>query len=372
MKAISIFCLTQLNGQNFFDIDDFKRLLKNKLGSDPFIMSCYGDADDEIISLIKQQAIDSDAIVFVMGIQQTSKYYYSLGLGDGILVRKSKPVLFLYTGKENTILNYCNRFVLCIGDLKDDLIKKAVIHYLKNDLENFWIHYAKSIVSKFNKKFSINLEIRENLSITNALSNVHPSDYTPYHLEIFLTRLATSNFDQFSDSFLKHQCSDSTLYYPDVYNTLKKGKPDPFRVFISYSKKDIDHKETLVDHLSGLRDSIVTWDDQNMLPGDEWDVKIKEELGKADIVIYLVTHNSMSTDYIQKIELPFIHNRCNNRECMLIPVIVDFCLWNDLEFAKFNALPNKGMPVTSKDWTNPNEAWLDVVKGIKKILTNFT
>ena len=141
------------------------------------------------------------------------------------------------------------------------------------------------------------------------------------------------------------------------------------KLFISYSKDDIRYKDNLLKHLTGLRDQIVTWNDRDLLPGEEWDGRIKDELRSADVVLYLVSANSMATQYIQNVELPLIQQRCRNKECVLIPVIVDFCLWEYLDFAKYNALPDKGRPVTdTKSWVNESEAWLKVVQGIKKLI----
>ena len=145
----------------------------------------------------------------------------------------------------------------------------------------------------------------------------------------------------------------------------------PLKIFISYSKHDIAYKDNLLKHLTGLRDKIVTWNDKDLLPGEEWDVRIKSELHKADMVLYLVTANSMATCYIQNIELPLIEARYQAGECKLVPVIVDFCHWTDLDFAKHNVLPDKGKPVTDTNlWVNENQAWLNVVEGIKRIISS--
>ena len=144
---------------------------------------------------------------------------------------------------------------------------------------------------------------------------------------------------------------------------------NPKKIFVSYSKHDVQHKETLLKQLSGLRNSVITWNDRDILPGEDWDERIKAELHKADIVLYLVSANSMATEYIQKDELPIIEARCRKGECVLVPIIVDFCLWQRLDFAKYNALPEKGIPVTNtKHWINENQAWLKVVEGIERII----
>jgi len=143
------------------------------------------------------------------------------------------------------------------------------------------------------------------------------------------------------------------------------------KIFISYSKHDNGYKDTLIKHFAGLRNNMVTWNDRDLMAGEEWDERIKQELQLADIVLYLVTANSMATGYIQNIELPMIEQRCKDGLCILVPVIVDFCLWEKLDFAKYNALPEKGTPVTNaKHWVNENQAWLAVVKGIERLLDN--
>lgn len=138
------------------------------------------------------------------------------------------------------------------------------------------------------------------------------------------------------------------------------------KIFISYSKKDIDYKDSLINHLTGLRGKIVTWNDRDILPGEEWDKNIKEELGKADIVLYLVSADSMDTGYIQQVELPMILQRCDAGECKLVPIIVRACDWQEQGFAKYNVLPAKGKHI--KSWADEDEAWLEVVQGIKKII----
>ncbi|MBL7794079.1 MAG: TIR domain-containing protein [Saprospiraceae bacterium] len=170
------------------------------------------------------------------------------------------------------------------------------------------------------------------------------------------------------------ECSES---YDDVSvlglleGVFVKNTPrqeDKLKLFISYSKHDQHYKDTLLKHLSGLRNKIVTWHDRDILPGEDWDERIKAALHEADVVLYLVTHNSLATDYIQQVELPLIEERCTAGECILVPVIVDFCLWTELDFANRNALPEKATPVTDGKWKNENEAWVKVVEGVQRIL----
>ncbi|WP_421798930.1 COR domain-containing protein [Haliscomenobacter sp.] len=139
----------------------------------------------------------------------------------------------------------------------------------------------------------------------------------------------------------------------------------PRRIFISYSKQDQHHKDRLLVHLASLRDKALTWHDQDILPGEDWDESIRDAIAEADIVLYLVSAHSLATEYIQKVELPLIEER---EDCVLVPVIVDFCNWQEYDFARRNALPGKGVEVVNKQWTNEDEAWLEVVRGVKRVL----
>ncbi len=173
--------------------------------------------------------------------------------------------------------------------------------------------------------------------------------------------------------FEKLQAGRPLVFKRDMGQGLLRLESPPLKIFISYSKHDLAHKDTLLKHLSPLRrDKIATWHDRDILAGEDWDKSIKTALMEADVVLYLVTANSLATDYIQQIELPLIEQRCDDGDCRLIPVIVDYCDWTDLDFAKYNALPEKGIPITDKKWTNENQAWLKVVEGVKDILKEIS
>ncbi len=158
----------------------------------------------------------------------------------------------------------------------------------------------------------------------------------------------------------------------DLLNGIKQPRDDMKKIFISYSKHDNQHKDKLLKFLAPLRDNekIATWHDRDIQAGEEWDERIKEELNKADILLYLVSVDSLATAYIQKVELPLIEQRSQAKQCKLVPVIVDFCDWEESWVAKYNALPGKGIPVTDTRWINQNQAWLEVVKGIKQIVSS--
>ena len=136
-------------------------------------------------------------------------------------------------------------------------------------------------------------------------------------------------------------------------------------VFISYSHKDEERKKALDTHLSILsRQSVIeTWHARKIIPGQEFDDEINKNLEAADIIMLLVSSDFMASDYCYTEEMTRAIERHDAGETRVIPVIVRSVDWTDAPFAKLTAAPTDGKAVAS--WTDPDEAWTDVVKGIK-------
>jgi len=141
-------------------------------------------------------------------------------------------------------------------------------------------------------------------------------------------------------------------------------RPKALKVFISYSKADDGHLQNLKNHLSPLvRDGMIrAWDDKDLLPGEEWDKSIRQQLSTADVIILLVSSDFLATEYIWQ-EIGIAIERHELAEALVVPVIVRPCAWTDAPFARFNALPEKGKPITK--WDDADEAWQAVVERIK-------
>ena len=140
-------------------------------------------------------------------------------------------------------------------------------------------------------------------------------------------------------------------------------------VFISYSRQDEAIKNELVDyHLKRLQreGKINTWQDRDIEAGAEWAQAIKTNLEKADVVLLLVTHYFLAADYCYETEMQRAVQRHEEGTARVIPIILRPCSWEESEFKKLQVLPTDGKPVTS--WTNPEEAFLIVEKGIRQVV----
>jgi len=142
------------------------------------------------------------------------------------------------------------------------------------------------------------------------------------------------------------------------------------RLFISYSHRDEEYKDDLQIGLASLKNNghIAAWDDRAIMAGDEWDHEISQALTRADIIILLVSPNFLASRYVKEKEIAVAMQRHEdpNDPAIVIPVIIRPCDWKDNIFARLQALPKNSKPIST--WPNRDEAMLDVVTGIKKLV----
>tara|TARA_R110001583_G_scaffold195358_1_gene372275 strand:+ start:1875 stop:4412 length:2538 start_codon:yes stop_codon:yes gene_type:complete len=144
----------------------------------------------------------------------------------------------------------------------------------------------------------------------------------------------------------------------------------PTKVFISYSHKDEEFKNSLTEHLSSLVRSraISKWNDRKIVPGTDWSHEINENLKNSDLILFLISSSFLSSDYCVNIEAETALSMHNSGEAQLIPIVVRAVEWSDSPLSKLQGLPKDAKPVASP---NNDEAWVDVIQGIKRHLSEF-
>jgi len=145
----------------------------------------------------------------------------------------------------------------------------------------------------------------------------------------------------------------------------------PVEVFFSYAHKDEELMNELREHLAELerRGMIKSWHDREIPPGGEWDGEILRYLERADIILLLVSSSFLASAYINMKELTRALERHERGEVRVIPVILRSCLWEDAPFAKFQALPSNGKPISS--WEDRDLAFTEVARGVREAAGNI-
>jgi len=110
----------------------------------------------------------------------------------------------------------------------------------------------------------------------------------------------------------------------------KTTKTNMKKIFVSYSRKDVNFKNNLLTHLKPLEkySLISAWDCSKIRAG-EWDEQIQKELEEADIMIFMVSANFMASDYIIDNEVEKgIELAKKDYSKKIMCVLVRECIWN--------------------------------------------
>ena len=141
-----------------------------------------------------------------------------------------------------------------------------------------------------------------------------------------------------------------------------------FSVFISYSIEDEPLLKELETHLAILRRQgvITTWNEQDISAGAERQREIDFHLNTNQIILLLVSANFLASKYCYGVAMQRAVERHNAGEARVIPIILRPAHWEVTPFGKLHALPTGATPITS--WPNRDEAFLDVARGIQKVV----
>ena len=140
------------------------------------------------------------------------------------------------------------------------------------------------------------------------------------------------------------------------------------KAFISYSHKDEAALGRLHIHLAVLRREgrIDEWFDREILTGGDIDAEIAERLESSGLLLLLVSPDFLASDYCVEREMERALERHRSGEARVVPIIVEPCDWASTPLRNLKALPREGNPIS--EWTNENNAYLDVVQELRRVL----
>jgi internalin A len=141
------------------------------------------------------------------------------------------------------------------------------------------------------------------------------------------------------------------------------------RVFISYSHKDDAAKDQLVLQLKVLQTAglVDFWVDRDLTAGEEWNLGITEQLEEMDLFVLLVSTHSLTSDYINRVEITRALERRKEGTAEVVPVILHRCQW--AACGRLNhliALPTDAKPI--KDHRPHHLGWHSVSEGLMRVL----
>jgi hypothetical protein len=119
------------------------------------------------------------------------------------------------------------------------------------------------------------------------------------------------------------------------------------------------------------RDGLVSeWFDQKILAGGNIDSEISDNLEDCKLFIPLVSPDFLASNYCYEREMTRALERHDAGTMRVAPVIIQACEWKASPLGRLKALPKDGKPVA--DWTNENNAWLDVVTQLRALVEQMS
>ncbi|NJK83606.1 MAG: TIR domain-containing protein [Saprospiraceae bacterium] len=110
---------------------------------------------------------------------------------------------------------------------------------------------------------------------------------------------------------------------------------------------------------------ISIWHDRKILPGDEWDHQISQNLEQADIILLLVSSDFIASKYCWDIEIKRAIELHEFRRSVVIPIILRSVDWTLAPFGKLQALPQNAQPITSA--ASKDDAMRFVSQEVRKV-----
>ncbi len=145
----------------------------------------------------------------------------------------------------------------------------------------------------------------------------------------------------------------------------------PISSFLSYSHKDEVFRHELVTALATLQRTglIECWHDRCIIPGQEWEAQISEQLLSAELILLLISADFIASDFCYRIELEQAMQRHLRNEARVIPILLRPVYWKETPFARLQLLPSDALPVS--EWASRDAAYLNIAQGIRIAITDL-
>jgi diguanylate cyclase (GGDEF)-like protein len=139
------------------------------------------------------------------------------------------------------------------------------------------------------------------------------------------------------------------------------------KVFISYSHRDVEWLNKLQTMLKPLvrTNTIISWDDTNIRPGDQWKTEIVEALATARVAVLLVSPNFLASDFITEQELPRILEASAEKGLKIIWIAISHSLYRETEIAKYQAANDPTKPLDFLPSSEQNRVLVNICDQIK-------
>jgi len=100
----------------------------------------------------------------------------------------------------------------------------------------------------------------------------------------------------------------------------------------------------------------------------KWEQERDLQLQEADLILLLVSSDFISAREQYEKEVPLALERSHQGKARVIPIILRPVYWKETLFGGLVPLPTGGKAVTDKSWRTRDDAFFDVISGIKYVI----
>ncbi|HZU00768.1 MAG TPA: caspase family protein [Ktedonobacteraceae bacterium] len=148
---------------------------------------------------------------------------------------------------------------------------------------------------------------------------------------------------------------------------------DKIEIFISYANEDEEYLEELEKQLTSLGRSkpIEIWHKGKIIPGRDRANEVNTHLKSARVILLLISSAYIALDELYNEAIQAMQ-RLETGAADVIPVLLRPVPWQDTPFGRLSPLPDNGLPLTSWRNSKRNDAYFNIVQGVRKAIEKVT
>ncbi len=115
------------------------------------------------------------------------------------------------------------------------------------------------------------------------------------------------------------------------------------------------------------------WDDRRIEAGDDWFTEIEQAINAANIAIFLVSANFLTSKFIRDEEVSRLLTRREKEGVRVIPIIVKPCAWTQVKWlSPIQARPKDGRALSAGNENQIDTDLAALAEEIAKIIKRVT